>query len=185
MKFRRRHAGCQADVVLVAAGRAGLVTGDWIKEGAVVVDVGINAVPDLRTHVGGKTHRFPGSGTSPLTRLVGDVDYASVEPKCHLITPVPGGVGPMTIAMLLRNTAQAARRFANARADRAPGWGATKAMPTLPVPAVLAEVGGGESEAAPVAEAPRTDTGRSGGTLESVDDLEPPPGPEKAGDDER
>lgn len=73
----------QADILVVAAGKPGLVTGDMVKEGAVVVDVGINRVEG---------------------RLVGDVDFASVYPKASLITPVPGGVGPLTVAMLLRNT---------------------------------------------------------------------------------
>lgn len=73
----------QADILVVAAGKPGLVTGDMVKDGAVVVDVGINRVEG---------------------RLVGDVDFASVYPKASLITPVPGGVGPLTVAMLLKNT---------------------------------------------------------------------------------
>jgi methylenetetrahydrofolate dehydrogenase (NADP+) / methenyltetrahydrofolate cyclohydrolase len=73
----------QADILVVAAGQPGLVTGDMVKEGAVVIDVGIN--------------RAEG-------RLVGDVDFASVSPKASLITPVPGGVGPLTVSMLLKNT---------------------------------------------------------------------------------
>jgi methylenetetrahydrofolate dehydrogenase (NADP+)/methenyltetrahydrofolate cyclohydrolase len=82
----------RADVLCVAAGRAAVVTGDMVKPGAVVIDVGINRLE---------------SG-----QLVGDVDFASVGPKAGAITPVPGGVGPMTIAMLLRNTLLAARRQA-------------------------------------------------------------------------
>jgi len=77
----------RADILVVAAGRARLVTGQMVKPGAVVIDVGIN-------RVGG--------------RLVGDVDFASASEVAGWITPVPGGVGPMTIAMLLRNTVQAA-----------------------------------------------------------------------------
>jgi methylenetetrahydrofolate dehydrogenase (NADP+)/methenyltetrahydrofolate cyclohydrolase len=80
----------RADVLCVAAGRVGVVTGDMVKEGAWVVDVGIN-----RLETG---------------KLVGDVDFASVSERAGAITPVPGGVGPMTIAMLLRNTLDAARR---------------------------------------------------------------------------
>lgn len=78
----------RGDVVIAAVGRPALVSGDWIKPGATVIDVGIN-----RTDAG----------------LVGDVDFASVAERAGLITPVPGGVGPMTIAMLLRNTLTAAR----------------------------------------------------------------------------
>ncbi|WP_376870356.1 bifunctional methylenetetrahydrofolate dehydrogenase/methenyltetrahydrofolate cyclohydrolase FolD [Albirhodobacter sp. R86504] len=77
-----------ADIVVVAAGVPGLVKGDWIKPGATVIDVGINRVP-------------AGDGK---TRLVGDVDFASVSKVAGAITPVPGGVGPMTIACLLANT---------------------------------------------------------------------------------
>lgn len=84
----------QADIVVAAIGRPGFVTGDMVKEGAVVIDVGINRVPDDRKKSG--------------FRLVGDVNYAEVAPKCSFITPVPGGVGPMTIAALLKNTYHAA-----------------------------------------------------------------------------
>jgi methylenetetrahydrofolate dehydrogenase (NADP+) / methenyltetrahydrofolate cyclohydrolase len=78
----------RADVLVAAVGRPRLVQGDWVKEGAVVIDVGINRTDD---------------------GLVGDVDFAAAAARARLITPVPGGVGPMTIAMLLRNTLQAAR----------------------------------------------------------------------------
>jgi methylenetetrahydrofolate dehydrogenase (NADP+)/methenyltetrahydrofolate cyclohydrolase len=78
----------RADVLIAAVGRPEMVRGDWVKEGAVVIDVGIN-----RTDAG----------------LVGDVDFAGAAERARLITPVPGGVGPMTIAMLLRNTLEAAR----------------------------------------------------------------------------
>ncbi len=87
----------RADIVIAAVGRAEMVTGDWIKPGACVIDVGINRVPGAE----------PGK-----TRLVGDVDYASASEVAGAITPVPGGVGPMTIACLLRNTLVAARRRA-------------------------------------------------------------------------
>jgi len=92
----------RADLVIAAAGRPGLVTGDMIKPGAVVIDVGINRVDDARAKRG--------------YRLAGDVDFESVQPVASLITPVPGGVGPMTIAMLLENTLQAALRSNRAMA---------------------------------------------------------------------
>jgi len=78
----------QADIVVAAVGRPNFVQGDWIKEGAIVVDVGINRDAD--------------------GKLVGDVDFAAVRERAGWITPVPGGVGPMTIAMLLANTLRAA-----------------------------------------------------------------------------
>lgn len=84
-----------ADILVAAIGRPEFVTADMIKEGAVVIDVGIN--------------RLPAPGTKSGTRLVGDVDFKSVAPRCRAITPVPGGVGPMTIAMLMSNTLKAAR----------------------------------------------------------------------------
>jgi len=78
----------RADILVVAIGKADFVTGDMVKEGAVVIDVGMNRSED--------------------GKLTGDVDFASVEPKASAITPVPGGVGPMTITMLLENTLTAA-----------------------------------------------------------------------------
>jgi len=86
-----------ADIVVAAVGRAEMVKGDWIKKGAVVIDVGINRIP------------APERGEGK-TRLVGDVDYASVAEVAGAITPVPGGVGPMTIACLLANTVTACCR---------------------------------------------------------------------------
>ena len=88
----------RADIVVAAVGRAEMVKGDWIKPGATVIDVGINRVPSLD----------PVAAAEGKTRLVGDVDFASVAPVAGAITPVPGGVGPMTIAVLLRNTLVAA-----------------------------------------------------------------------------
>lgn len=85
-----------ADIIVVAAGSPGLVRGDWIKPGAVVIDVGINRVPS----VDGDAHR----------RIVGDVHFEECREVAGAITPVPGGVGPMTIAMLMANTVRAARR---------------------------------------------------------------------------
>jgi len=84
-----------ADIVIAAVGRPELVKANWIKPGAIVIDVGINRIP------------APEIGADK-TRLVGDVDFADVSPIAGAITPVPGGVGPMTIACLLRNTLQAA-----------------------------------------------------------------------------
>jgi methylenetetrahydrofolate dehydrogenase (NADP+)/methenyltetrahydrofolate cyclohydrolase len=86
----------RADIVVAAVGRAEMVRGDWIKPGATVIDVGINRVP-------------AGDGKS---RLVGDVAYDEVADVAGAVTPVPGGVGPMTIAMLMRNTLVAAHRRA-------------------------------------------------------------------------
>jgi methylenetetrahydrofolate dehydrogenase (NADP+)/methenyltetrahydrofolate cyclohydrolase len=90
----------QADILVVAAGRARLVTADMVKPGAVVIDVGMNRIADPSAKSG--------------TRLVGDVDFDGVRQVASLITPVPRGVGPMTIAMLLRNTVRAAARSAGA-----------------------------------------------------------------------
>jgi len=87
----------RADIVVAAVGRAEMVRGDWIKPGAVVIDVGINRVP---------------AAEAGKTRLVGDVAFAEASEVASAITPVPGGVGPMTIAMLLRNTLAAAHRRA-------------------------------------------------------------------------
>lgn len=85
----------QADILIAAVGRAEMVRGDWVKPGAVVIDVGINRIEDSSTEKG--------------TRLVGDVAYDEVAQVAGAITPVPGGVGPMTIAMLLKNTVRAAK----------------------------------------------------------------------------
>ena len=82
----------EADILVAAVGRPEMIPGDWVKPGATVIDVGINRI----------------EGEEGKTRLVGDVDYASSEAVAGAITPVPGGVGPMTIACLLRNTVQAA-----------------------------------------------------------------------------
>ena len=82
----------EADILVAAVGRPQMIPGDWVKPGATVIDVGINRI----------------EGAQGKTRLVGDVDYASAETVAGAITPVPGGVGPMTIACLLRNTVQAA-----------------------------------------------------------------------------
>ncbi|MFW6346375.1 MAG: bifunctional methylenetetrahydrofolate dehydrogenase/methenyltetrahydrofolate cyclohydrolase, partial [Halomonas sp.] len=78
----------RAEVLVVAVGKPGLVKGEWVKEGAIVIDVGINRQED--------------------GRLVGDVDFEAAAERASWITPVPGGVGPMTVASLLENTLQAA-----------------------------------------------------------------------------
>jgi methylenetetrahydrofolate dehydrogenase (NADP+)/methenyltetrahydrofolate cyclohydrolase len=88
----------RADILIAAVGRPEMVKADWVKDGAVVIDVGINRVDDPSTKKG--------------YRLVGDVAYDEVAPKCRAITPVPGGVGPMTITMLLMNTLESAERVA-------------------------------------------------------------------------
>lgn len=84
----------RADIIVAAIGKANFLTGDMIKEGVVIIDVGINRIDDASAKKG--------------YRVVGDVDYDSCYLKASLITPVPGGVGPMTIAMLLKNTLDSA-----------------------------------------------------------------------------
>jgi len=95
-----------ADIVVAAVGRAEMVKGSWLKPGAVVVDVGINSVDDATKKTG--------------YRLVGDVHFDSAKEVASMITPVPGGVGPMTIAMLLRNTVNGTKRSALAKAALPP-----------------------------------------------------------------
>ncbi|MDH3369386.1 MAG: bifunctional 5,10-methylene-tetrahydrofolate dehydrogenase/5,10-methylene-tetrahydrofolate cyclohydrolase, partial [Gemmatimonadota bacterium] len=87
----------QADILIAAIGQPEFVKGDWIRPGAVVIDVGVNRVSDPTTKKG--------------YRLVGDVDFEAARQVASAITPVPGGVGPMTITMLLYNTVQAARQW--------------------------------------------------------------------------
>ncbi len=91
-RFTTELAGhvAQADVLIVAAGKPGLVKGEWIKPGAIVVDVGMNRLAD--------------------GRLCGDVEFDSAKERASWISPVPGGVGPMTVAMLMRNTLEASVR---------------------------------------------------------------------------
>jgi methylenetetrahydrofolate dehydrogenase (NADP+)/methenyltetrahydrofolate cyclohydrolase len=100
---RTRHLAevCRgADILIAAIGRREFVRADFVKEGAVIIDVGINRVDDPTSAKGYK--------------IVGDVAFAEVAPKCRAITPVPGGVGPMTIAMLMANTIAACQRLARA-----------------------------------------------------------------------
>jgi len=91
----------EADIVIAAIGRPNFLRAEHIREGAVVIDVGINRIDDPADARG--------------YRLVGDVDFETVAPKCRAITPVPGGVGPMTIAMLMRNTVRACRILTGAK----------------------------------------------------------------------
>lgn len=93
----------RADIVIAAAGRPNTITADMVKEGVVVIDVGVNRVEDATKKKG--------------YRLVGDVDFEAVKEKASLITPVPGGVGPMTITMLLYNTVESAKRAAGIDED--------------------------------------------------------------------
>jgi len=90
----------QADIIIAAAGRPNTITEDMVKKGAVVIDVGVNRIEDATKKRG--------------YRLVGDVDFEAVKEKASLITPVPGGVGPMTITMLLYNTVESAKVAAQA-----------------------------------------------------------------------
>ena len=92
----------ESDIIIAAAGRPNTVTADMVKEGAAVIDVGVNRIPDASKKSG--------------FRLVGDVDYEAIKEKASVITPVPGGVGPMTIALLMQNTIEAAE---NAYAQKA------------------------------------------------------------------
>ena len=94
-RTREVAAHCRrADIIVAAMGVAHFVKADMVRPGAVVMDVGVNRIPDATAKNG--------------SRLVGDVDFAAVQPIAGKITPNPGGVGPMTIAMLMRNTVQAA-----------------------------------------------------------------------------
>ena len=86
----------QADIIVVASGHPHTLTGDMVKEGAVVIDVGVNRIPDSSKKSG--------------FRLIGDCDFDDLKEKTSFITPVPGGVGPMTIAMLMQNTLESAER---------------------------------------------------------------------------
>ncbi|KAG9509425.1 C-1-tetrahydrofolate synthase, cytoplasmic, partial [Fragariocoptes setiger] len=91
----------EADILVVAVGRPKMVKASWLKRGAVVIDCGINSIPDATRKSG--------------SRLVGDVDYDECLPVAGAITPVPGGVGPMTVAMLIANTVESASRRVNAK----------------------------------------------------------------------
>ncbi len=103
----------RADLLVAAVGRPALIGPDHVKPGAVVVDVGINRISDPerleRLLPGDEERRRQLEARGSV--LVGDVDFARVAPRCAAITPVPGGVGPLTVAMLLVNTLAAARRL--------------------------------------------------------------------------
>jgi methylenetetrahydrofolate dehydrogenase (NADP+)/methenyltetrahydrofolate cyclohydrolase len=90
----------RADILVAAVGRPEMIHGEWVKPGAIVIDVGINRVP-----------RETAPTEAPKTRLVGVVGLARALARAGAITPVPGGVGPMTIAMLMANTLRAAKRL--------------------------------------------------------------------------
>ncbi|XP_056619920.1 C-1-tetrahydrofolate synthase, cytoplasmic [Triplophysa dalaica] len=110
----------RADILVVGAGKAEMVKGEWVKEGAVVIDCGINHITDSSKPSG--------------KRLVGDVHYPSAVQRAGYITPVPGGVGPMTVAMLMKNTVQSANRFL--QTHRPGRWNIvyTKMKPQKPQP---------------------------------------------------
>ena len=91
----------QADIIVAASGHPHTVTADMVKEGAVVIDVGVNRIPDATKKSG--------------FRLIGDTDFEAIKEKASFITAVPGGVGPMTIAMLMYNTLEAAENAADVK----------------------------------------------------------------------
>ncbi|XP_038133248.1 probable bifunctional methylenetetrahydrofolate dehydrogenase/cyclohydrolase 2 [Cyprinodon tularosa] len=93
-QYRLKELSLLADIIIAAAGVPSLITADMVKEGAAVIDVGINRIQDQKTGA---------------VRLIGDVDFEGVKEKAGFLTPVPGGVGPMTVAMLMKNTVTAAR----------------------------------------------------------------------------
>ena len=95
----------EADIIIAAAGRPNTVTADMVKDGAAVIDVGVNRIPDASKKSG--------------FRLVGDVDFEALKEKASVITPVPGGVGPMTIALLMQNTIEAAENAYTEKASQA------------------------------------------------------------------
>jgi methylenetetrahydrofolate dehydrogenase (NADP+)/methenyltetrahydrofolate cyclohydrolase len=107
-----REVCSRADILIAAVGRPRLIGRDFVKPGAVVIDVGMNRLSTDRRSTGspiGGTAAGGGGQAGNASGLVGDVDFDAVREVARAITPVPGGVGPMTIAMLLRNTLQAAR----------------------------------------------------------------------------
>ncbi|XP_066533469.1 C-1-tetrahydrofolate synthase, cytoplasmic [Hoplias malabaricus] len=108
----------KADILVVGAGHAGLVKGEWVKEGSVVIDCGINHIPDSAK---------PGG-----TRVVGDVQYLSAKERAGYITPVPGGVGPMTVVMLMENTVKSAKQFLQMYMPRKWNISYTKLKPLKP-----------------------------------------------------
>ena len=99
----------QADLLVAAVGHAGLVSGDWVKPGATVLDVGINIRLAHDARAGHYDFGPAGSGAAGAYQVAGDVDHASAAAVAGAITPVPGGVGPMTVSAVLHNTLQTAR----------------------------------------------------------------------------
>ena len=97
-----------ADILVVAVGQARFITADMVKEGAAVFDVGINVIGG-----GPSAGEVGGAGGATRRKIVGDVDFDAVVKKAGFITPVPGGIGPMTVAMLLKNTLKAANKVVN------------------------------------------------------------------------
>lgn len=110
----------QADILVVGIGQPQMVKGNWIKPGAVVIDCGINSIPDSTKNNG--------------QRLVGDVDYKEAVKIASYITPVPGGVGPMTVAMLMKNTVISAQRAAEKILNKKWKLRILKINPQKPVP---------------------------------------------------
>jgi methylenetetrahydrofolate dehydrogenase (NADP+)/methenyltetrahydrofolate cyclohydrolase len=118
----------EADLLVVAVGKPGLVTAEWVRPGAVVVDVGMNRLSSL-DDAPENLRRSARVRQAIETRgrvLVGDVDFESVAPVAGRITPVSGGVGPLTVAMLLKNTVQAARLRAESGKRPRPVLGAAR-----------------------------------------------------------
>ena len=99
----------RADILIVAVGKPGLIKGEMIKEGAIVIDIGINRVPLLDE----KGNPVLNEKGRPKKKIVGDVNFAEALEKVSYISPVPGGVGPLTVAMLLKNTVECAKRHKN------------------------------------------------------------------------
>jgi 5,10-methylene-tetrahydrofolate dehydrogenase/methenyl tetrahydrofolate cyclohydrolase len=97
----------QADILVAAIGKPKFVKAEWVKPGAVVIDVGVNSIPVLNPDGSPVISEKTGK---PRNKLVGDCDFDAVQEVAAAITPVPGGVGPMTIAMLMRNTLRAAQQ---------------------------------------------------------------------------
>jgi len=95
----------RADILIVAAGRPNVVNADMVKEGVILIDVGINRIPLLDKN----GQPMLNEKGRPIKKTVGDADFEGIKPKASYITPVPGGVGPVTVAMLLKNTVEAAR----------------------------------------------------------------------------
>ncbi|MEK7700274.1 MAG: hypothetical protein AAB332_07700, partial [Planctomycetota bacterium] len=99
----------KADILIAAVGKAEMIKGDMIKPGAIVIDVGINRIKELDA----QGNPVMNKNGKPKMKTVGDVEFATAREVASYITPVPGGVGPVTVAMLLRNTVEALKMHAN------------------------------------------------------------------------